>query len=400
MDELDDYIRLPIPPLHLTGPDGGTLELGELVRERACLVVLVPDQPQPQSDALAAVDRWRRQLKRVAVRPLFLHPDASHSSIPPDRDALYSGERLREALGLGLETSAVLLGADGLLAGGPVSGLPNLELFVDEITTAVGDTREPPPPAAPLPISCKCITYGRVSALEESLASFLNQDYEGEHELVIVNDYPQQRLHFEHPRVRIYNLDFTFPTIGAKENFAVSACRFDTIAVWDDDDIALQGHLRNINKYFPGHDLLHWERGAYLEAGTIKGLTSLGNSGIVYSRPLWLSVGGHPAENAGYDVTFVNSLRAAGGRVVKADPPPREVGWFYRWGDGSYHMSGQGTDDDSRPHVLQRHADHIESLRRAGSIPTGDIELKPQWRRDYGTLLNDYCDRNDPQPSS
>lgn len=394
MDELDDYIRMPFPTLHLTGPDGQELELAELVRERACLVVLVPDHAQARSDALAAVDRWQRQLTRIAVRPLFLHPPLAHISSTTDPGALYSGEQLRASLDLGRDASAVLLGADGLLAGGPVSGLPNLERFVDDIMAAVGDTREGAPPVDPLPVSCKCITYGRVSALEESLASFLKQDYDGEHELVIVNDYPLQRLHFEHPRVRIYNLDFTFPTIGAKENFAVSACRFDTIAVWDDDDIALQGHLRNISKYFPGHDLLHWERGAYLEAGTIRGLTSLGNSGIVYSRPLWLSIGGHPSENAGYDVTFVNRLRAAGARVAKADPPPSEVGWFYRWGDGSYHMSGQGTDDGSRPHVLQRHADHIESLRVAGKIPTGDIELKPQWRRDYRALLSEYCDPN------
>ena len=70
-------------------------------------------------------------------------------------------------------------------------------------------------------ISCKMITYGRVEFLEESLQSFLNQDYDGEKELVIVNDYPQQKLIFDHPEVRIINLDYTFETIGQKENFAV-----------------------------------------------------------------------------------------------------------------------------------------------------------------------------------
>lgn len=58
-------------------------------------------------------------------------------------------------------------------------------------------------------LSCKMISYGRVEYLEESLQSFLNQDYDGEKELVIVNDYPEQKLIFDHPDVRIFNLDYT-----------------------------------------------------------------------------------------------------------------------------------------------------------------------------------------------
>jgi hypothetical protein len=68
-----------------------------------------------------------------------------------------------------------------------------------------------------LPISCKCITYGRVDLLEESLYSFLNQNYDGDSEMLIVNDYPEQKLYFDHPKVRIINLDKTFETIGEKE---------------------------------------------------------------------------------------------------------------------------------------------------------------------------------------
>ena len=54
-------------------------------------------------------------------------------------------------------------------------------------------------------ISCKMITYGRVDTLEESLNSFLKQDYPADKcELVIVNDYPVQKLRFEHPQYGIY----------------------------------------------------------------------------------------------------------------------------------------------------------------------------------------------------
>ena len=38
-------------------------------------------------------------------------------------------------------------------------------------------------------VSCYCATYGRVSLLEESVHSFLIQDYDGEKELIILNDF-------------------------------------------------------------------------------------------------------------------------------------------------------------------------------------------------------------------
>ena len=244
-----------------------------------------------------------------------------------------------------------------------------------------------------IPISAKCITYGRVDFLEESLESFLRQEYEGDYEMVIVNDYPLQKLHFDHPRVRIYNLDFTFNTIGEKENFAVSACKYDNIAVWDDDDLAVPNHLSNINKYFPHHELLHWSNAVVFNYNNIADLQQVGNSGIIYNKNLWKRVGGHAFENAGYDTTFIDKAKKAGARVIRAMPPDNEVSWFYSWGNGSYHMSGMGKDDSTRPNVLIRHAEHIENLRKAGKIPTGDIELKPSWNQDYVKLLKDYNDR-------
>lgn len=241
-------------------------------------------------------------------------------------------------------------------------------------------------------ISCKCITYGRVDLLEESLESFLKQDYPGKKEMVIVNDCPFQTLHFSHPEVKIINTPYTFSTIGEKENFAVNNCSYDIIAVWDDDDIAMPNHLRNIARYFKEDtDLLQWHRGVFFNGDDITDITGLGNSGIVYSKEAWKRVGFHPLENAGYDMTFVMSIRESSqGKVVFADPSDEEVSWFYMWGGRSYHMSGQGTDIEGKPNVIQRHSEYVESLRRRGLIPSGDITLSPKWRRDYKKKLNDF----------
>ena len=239
-----------------------------------------------------------------------------------------------------------------------------------------------------IPISAKTTTYGRVDMLEEALHSFLMQDYEGESEMVIVNDYPLQTLHFDHPRVRIINLDKTFPVIGEKENFAIEQCKFNTIYNCDDDDVFLSHHFQNINDYFPNHNLLHWNRGVFMVGHDIKKINTLGNCGIVYDREFVRSLGGYPREHAGADMTLVIKIRDNGGKIARALPD--NPSQFYNWCGGSYHLSGQGTDTEERDNIIIRHSRHIESLRMKGEIPTGDIELKPHWKRDYVLMLNNY----------
>ncbi len=167
-------------------------------------------------------------------------------------------------------------------------------------------------------ISCKCITYGRVNTLVEALHSFLIQDYPADRcELIIVNDYPDQKLVFDHPQVTIYNLDETFPIIGDKENYAIERCKGPLIAVWDDDDIAMPNHLQNIAKWWEEDtNLIHWERAVLFDNKRITSLTSVGNSGIVYSKDVWEKIGKSPLENAGGDMTLVTKIHALGG-VVK-----------------------------------------------------------------------------------
>ena len=244
-------------------------------------------------------------------------------------------------------------------------------------------------------ISAKCITYGRVDLLEESIYSFINQDYPGKKEMIIVNDYPLQKLIFDHPEIKIYNLDYTFQTIGEKENFAVSQCSSNIIAVWDDDDVALPNHLTNIAKYFKEDtDLLHWHRGVFFNNKAITDITGLGNSGIVYSKRIWENLGKHPHENAGYDMTFVMNIRYNSQNVVFAAPPDNEVSWFYMWGGRIYHMSGAGTDTSDRPNVIQRHSEHVEYMRKLGYVPTGDVYLNPHWEQDYKQLLKDFLEKD------
>lgn len=243
-------------------------------------------------------------------------------------------------------------------------------------------------------ISCICLTYGRVNFLEEAVECFLRQDYpQDKCELIIVNDYSEQTLKYEHPNIRIINFDSQFETIGAKVNFAISQAKFNTIATWDDDDIALHNHLRNIDELFiEGTTVLHWAKGVFWNEPKITDITFLGNSGVVYSKDAVIDIAGVPLENAGYDTTMVDRMHSLGiEQTVWASP--EKPSWFYRWGFTTkpcYHQSGMGTDDGLHPNILVRHALHIELLRTTGQIPTGIIELNPHWAYDYELQLKNY----------
>jgi len=206
-------------------------------------------------------------------------------------------------------------------------------------------------------ISAKCITYGRVDTLEESLHSFLQQTYPNK-EMIIINDYPLQKLQFDHPQVKIVNLDETFNTIGSKENFATNLCEGEIICQWDDDDVALPNHMDNVAEHLtPDVDIIHWKTGVYCEdQSAIKEVGWIGNSGIA---------------------KFV-------------EMPIEKASWFYMWGGRSYHMSGEGYDKPGKANVIQRHSLHIANLKQQGKIPTGDVQLKPHWKKDYIQMLKDF----------
>lgn len=243
-------------------------------------------------------------------------------------------------------------------------------------------------------ISCKCSTYGRTFLLEESLESFLRQDYPGKKELIIVNDYPEQKLYFDHPDVKIFNFDKPFATLGQKENFAVSQCSYDIIAVWDDDDIALPNHLKNIAKYFvDGSDLLHWQRGAIFNEPNDLKIIPIGNSGIVFSRKIFDELNGYPEQSWGYDMGLVVDIKKNSTNVVLASPPDNEVSWIYMWGGRTYHLSGFG--GQNKDEVVSAYRFYIETLKIRGEIPTGDVTLNPKWKRNYIELLHNHVKTKD-----
>jgi hypothetical protein len=197
---------------------------------------------------------------------------------------------------------------------------------------------------------------------------------------------------YDHPEIKIYNMDETFPTIGDKENYAIERCSGELIAVWDDDDVALSNHLSNIAKYWKEDtNIIHWATGVFYNEPSITKIMGLGNSGIVYSKKAWEAIGKSPIQNAGGDMTLVNKIHALGRQhAIDVTMPESEASWFYMWGGRGYHMSGQGHDKPGKLNAIQRHSAHIELERVMGRVPTGNVHLNPYWEKNYTDLLKKY----------
>ncbi len=127
-----DYERVPIPYGVLQTQDGVSITLREMAAAQARLLIFLSSGCGSCNRTEARVDEWAKQLHpMVSVVPVyayapkqtafgktwFLQPENNVSTVLDSRGT----------------PSAVLLGADGMLAGGPVAGEDSVRRFVDEV---------------------------------------------------------------------------------------------------------------------------------------------------------------------------------------------------------------------------------------------------------------------------
>lgn len=129
--ELLDYVRLPIPYVALETVDGQRRYLREMTRTGPLLLIFVSFGCSSCLKVLQLLPQWQREIPITISPVVYLH-----TQLPPEvPDGLLldeGGEAMRSLDMVG-NPSAVLLGADGLLAGGPVLGAPAIEQLVRDI---------------------------------------------------------------------------------------------------------------------------------------------------------------------------------------------------------------------------------------------------------------------------
>jgi hypothetical protein len=135
-----DYERQPIPYGVLTLPDGTSTTLAELASTQARLLVVLNAHCGACVRTAEKLDGWSEQLE-PAVGIVAVHPETG-LNLPHQRvlAAIEPEHNVRRIFSVGAP-GAVLLGADGLMAGGPVAGAGDVERFVEEILSELDAPR-------------------------------------------------------------------------------------------------------------------------------------------------------------------------------------------------------------------------------------------------------------------
>lgn len=151
VDADGDYVRHPIPYAQLFGTDGTAHTLRSLARQRAVLLVWVSMGCGGCQAIIPTLPQWAERLPMLDVRAV-LADAATVDGDSPLRPLLledrgWNTGRLLEISG---SPGAVVLGADGLLAGGPVVGASAVEDLVEGILEQVAEAlAEAEPEASP-----------------------------------------------------------------------------------------------------------------------------------------------------------------------------------------------------------------------------------------------------------
>lgn len=146
-DDLLDYERVAIPAAVLQRPDGDLVTLRQLTSQRAALLVFATEGCGPCERVLDRMPTWIEKLDPfMQVLAVLRTPQERLTPRTQARvaeHALYDPQfTAREQLGSRGAPAAVLLGADGQLAGGPVTGGEQVIELVEEILDQVTAAQE------------------------------------------------------------------------------------------------------------------------------------------------------------------------------------------------------------------------------------------------------------------
>lgn len=290
------------------------------------------------------------------------------------------------------EDRIVAVTAEALWGPSALRSTPATRLEVDTdaaVATPAGATRSSFEFSGDYPaVSCVCTTYGRPELLEEAIESFLRQDYPGQKELIVLNDFSRQQLIFDHPEVTVVNLPRRIRTLGEKHNAAVALASHDLLFVWDDDDIYLPHRLTfSVERYDERKGFFKPRKAWFWNDGRLSGPEeNLFFAASCWSRELFERVRTYAPMGLGHDAEMeVRFEEAANGSTAPYDIYPEDIYYLYRWGGtGAYHVSGFGQDQ------YLAVAASVQEKAELGLVPVGEIDLTPHWNVDYAALVREH----------
>lgn len=147
VDEEGEYIRTPVPfaPLYYPHEDrslpagsGEQTSLRDLALQQARVLFFVSPGCGHCHQVIGKIDEWQQQLPMLGIHPVVSNDsDIDHFSFTGDIQAFVDPDFKTQSLFGRGTPGAVALGADGLLAGGPVFGGGRVMSFVEDIIAEI-----------------------------------------------------------------------------------------------------------------------------------------------------------------------------------------------------------------------------------------------------------------------
>jgi hypothetical protein len=174
--------------------------------------------------------------------------------------------------------------------------------------------------------------------LEECVAWFLLQDYEGPKELLILNDCKEQILECDAPGVRVINTAERSPTLGDKYNLMNDLATGEIVLPWEDDDVSLPNRIRQCVENLGECEYYNPQHTWYEQNGQLFKTHQHGvcHNASAYRRGKinYPSVNG--SQDAGADFQAKCLLKCSS---IVLDRP-HQWDYVYRFGVSNYHLSG------------------------------------------------------------
>lgn len=218
-------------------------------------------------------------------------------------------------------------------------------------------------------ISVATLTYRREHILEEAIQSFVLQD-RPDCEMVVLNDCCDVKYETDIPNVRIINTESRFPSIGEKLRYCFSQCSNPFLYRLDDDDLLSEGGLSIMMDAImtnPGYDVYRAKSAHFLSNNENLSVSDNINNGNCYSKGYIKTIRKWDYScNEDVYITYRNNAR-----IFQFE----EKTMIYRWGMGTYHISGLGVDKE--------HKDYLEVADRLGSDTINNYRIEPHFKNDY-----------------
>lgn len=140
-----DYLRAPIPFARLDFADGRSETLRDLASTGARLLVFLSTGCGSCTRVAERIDEWSTSLA-PAVGVLTVYTSGTEMFLEHDHDlvAFDPDGNVRAVFNIPGTPAAVLLGADGLLAGGPLGGKGNITRLVEDVLAELGAAHSEP----------------------------------------------------------------------------------------------------------------------------------------------------------------------------------------------------------------------------------------------------------------